>query len=229
MKINYPKIKRVLHIIIFSIDLLIFLIVLFSTNSSSEKYKEYTDSSKFFLDLYIIAIYAVLIVITIFPKLLYYKIKKYILFIFSDKGKVIISLAISLIYWFAKNNPQFVLGFILTITSLVLIIYEFIFYFTKVETFLSNKGIEFENKNQPTIDLNDLDKAEQNNATPMSNANKNQYNPNSGNQNYENGNANKDGNNKEANSGNNNPIEQRDVEISSGYDNSQGGQQGFGF
>ena len=127
MKIDYPKIKKFLHIGIFSFDLLIFIIVLFSTDSSKRDYKPYTGTTLFFLDLYIIIIYAVLIAITILPKLLYFILKKYILFIFTDKGKVIISFLISLIYWFAGNKPQFVLGIILTLTSILLLIYEFIF------------------------------------------------------------------------------------------------------
>ena len=123
MRIDYPKIKKILQISIFSFDLLFFLIVLFSTDSSSKKYKQYTGSSLFFLDLYIIIIYSILIAISVFPKLLYFRLKKYILFIFTDKGKVILSYLISLIYWFAANKPQFVLSIILTLTSTILLIY----------------------------------------------------------------------------------------------------------
>ena len=217
MKLDYPKIKKFLQIGIFAIDLLVFLLVIFTTNSSSEKYKEYTDTSKFFLDIYIIGIYAILIVTTLYPRLIYYRIKRHILFIFNDKGKVIISFGISLIYWFARNKPQFVLGFILTITSLVLLIYEFIFHFVKVENFLSSKGIEFSNKGKSTFDMKEFDK---NVTTPMSNQ-KNQNEGNSGS--YDNNNT--GGSNPE------NPSSQqyqRDVEISSG-NNPSGGNQGFGF
>ena len=42
----------------------------------------------------------------------------------ADKGKIIISFALSLIYWFAKNKPQFVLGIILSITSLAYLVEE---------------------------------------------------------------------------------------------------------
>ena len=217
MKLDYPKIKKFLQIGIFAIDLLVFLLVIFTTNSSSEKYKEYTDTSKFFLDIYIIGIYAILIVTTLYPRLIYYRIKRHILFIFNDKGKVIISFGISLIYWFARNKPQFVLGFILTITSLVLLIYEFIFHFVKVENFLSSKGIEFSNKGKSTFDMKEFDK---NVTTPMSNQ-KNQNEGKSGS--YDNNNT--GGSNPE------NPSSQqyqRDVEISSG-NNPSGGNQGFGF
>ena len=220
MKIDYPKIKKYLQIVLFSIDLLVFLIVLFSTNSSSEKYKEYTDSSKFFLDLYIIGIYVILILVTIYPRLIFYRIKRYILFVFTDKGKVIISFCLSLIYWFAKNKPQFVLGFILTITSIVLLIYEFIFHFVKVDNFLSSKGIEFSNKGKSTFDMNEFEK---NLTTPMSGKSnqKSQIEGKSGS--YDNNNT--GGSNPE------NPSSeqyQRDVEISSGS-NPTGGNQGFGF
>ena len=225
MKLDYPKIKKFLQIGIFSIDLLVFLLVLFSTNSSSEKYKEYTDSSKFFLDLYIIGIYVILILVTIYPRLIFYRIKRYILFVFTDKGKVIISFCLSLIYWFAKNKPQFVLGFILTITSIVLLIYEFIFHFVKVDNFLSSKGIEFSNKGRSTFDMNELDKANDNNMkTPISSQNnKNNQNELKDSGNYDNNNT---GMSNQENPSSN--QYQRDVEISSG-NNPSVGNQGFGF
>ena len=229
MRIDYPKIKKYLHICTFSLDLLLFLIVLFSTDSSSKNYKKYTGSSLFFLDLYIILIYALLITISIFPKILYFKLKKYIFFIFTDKGKVIISYLISIIYWFAGNKPQFILGVILTLTSTILLIYEFIFYFTKVESFLTNKGIQFENKDKPTFDMDLFEKDEKNNTTPLSNKNpgpnivskENTHNESEGNQ-----------DNIEVKDNNPNNIpETRDVEISNGFEKHEDGgdQGGFGF
>ena len=223
MKIDYPKIKKFLHIGIFSFDLLIFIIVLFSTDSSKRDYKPYTGTTLFFLDLYIIIIYAVLIAITILPKLLYFILKKYILFIFTDKGKVIISFLISLIYWFAGNKPQFVLGIILTLTSILLLIYEFIFYFTKVETFLTNKGIQFENKDKPYFDVEVFEK--ENISTPFSAKTPQSQNAPNDKQKESYG---------ESEHKDNNP-EIRDVEISNGYDNndkkeeSNPNNNGFGF
>jgi hypothetical protein len=223
MKIDYPKIKKFLHIGIFSFDLLIFIIVLFSTDSSKRDYKPYTGTTLFFLDLYIIIIYAVLIAITIYPKLLYFILKKYILFIFTDKGKVIISFLISLIYWFAGNKPQFVLGIILTLTSILLLIYEFIFYFAKVETFLTNKGIQFENKDKPYFDVEVFEK--ENISTPFSAKTPQSQNAPNDKQKESYG---------ESEHKDNNP-EIRDVEISNGYDNndkkeeSNQNDNGFGF
>ena len=223
MKIDYPKIKKFLHIGIFSFDLLIFIIVLFSTDSSKRDYKPYTGTTLFFLDLYIIIIYAVLIAITILPKLLYFILKKYILFIFTDKGKVIISFLISLIYWFAGNKPQFVLGIILTLTSILLLIYEFIFYFAKVETFLTNKGIQFENKDKPYFDVEVFEK--ENISTPFSAKTPQSQNAPNDKQKESYG---------ESEHKDNNP-EIRDVEISNGYDNndkkeeSNPNNNGFGF
>ncbi len=225
MKIDYPKIKKFLHIGIFSFDLLIFIIVLFSTDSSKRDYKPYTGTTLFFLDLYIIIIYAVLIAITILPKLLYLILKKYILFIFTDKGKVIISFLISLIYWFAGNKPQFVLGIILTLTSILLLIYEFIFYFTKVETFLTNKGIQFENKDKPYFDVEVFEKDSKNISTPFSAKTIQSQNAPNDKQKESYG---------ESEHKDNNP-EIRDVEISNGYDNndkkeeSNPNNNGFGF
>ena len=225
MKLDYPKIKKFLQIGIFSIDIVVFLLVLFTTNSSSENYKEYTDSSKFFLDVYILAIYAILILVTVMPGLIYYRVKKYIIFIFTDKGKVIISFAISLIYWFARNKPQLVLGLILTITSIVLLVYEFIFHCTKVETFLNSKGIEFSNRGQSTFNLDTLEKKLQSNITPESSQN-----------NQSDGNNTKDSSDNNQQSPTPNQY-QRDVEISSGFeqntsnddDNNKPNNNNFGF
>ena len=158
MKIDYPKIKKFLQIFIFSFNLLIYIIVLFTTDSKSKNYKEYTGSIKFFLWLYIILIYSFLIMITIYPGILYNQIKKQFALVFNDKGKIIISYLICLVYWFAKNKPQLIFAVLSTITTTFLLIYEFIFYFQKVENFLNNKGIEFINRKMSTIDIDNLRK-----------------------------------------------------------------------
>ena len=158
MKIDYPKIKKFIQIFVFSFNLLTFIIVLFSTNSKSKTYKEYTGSSKFFLSLYIILIYAFLITITIYPGILYHQLKTQFAFVFSDKGKLILSYSISIIYWFSRNKPQLIFAILSTIMNTFLLIYEFIFYFQKVENFLNNKGIEFINRKMSTIDIDNLRK-----------------------------------------------------------------------
>ena len=158
MKIDYPKIKKFIQIFVFSFNLLTFIIVLFSTNSKSKTYKEYTGSSKFFLSLYIILIYAFLITITIYPGILYHQLKTQFAFVFSDKGKLILSYSISIIYWFSRNKPQLIFAILSTTMNTFLLIYEFIFYFQKVENFLNNKGIEFINRKMTTIDIDNLRK-----------------------------------------------------------------------
>ena len=158
MKIDYPKIKKFIQISVFSFNLLIYLIVLISTNSKSKTYKEYTGSSKFFLSLYIILIYAFLITITIYPGIFYFQLKAQFAFLFNDKGKLFLSYLICIIYWFSRNKPQLIYAVLSTIMTTLLLIYEFIFYFQKVENFLNNKGIEFINRKMSTIDINDFKK-----------------------------------------------------------------------
>ena len=157
MKIDYPQIKKFLQIGVFTFNLLIFLIVLFCTNSNNKNYKEYTGVSKFFLCLYVMLIYGFLILITIYPGMLYFLLKKHFLFVFTDKGKLIISYLICLIYWFSSNKPQLVFAVLSTIITTILLIYEFILYFQKVENFLNSKGIEFINRKKTTIDINNLE------------------------------------------------------------------------
>ncbi len=158
MKIDYPRIKKYIQIFVFSFNLLVFLISLFSTDSKSKTYKEYTGSSKFFLSLYIILIYSFLLVITIYPGLLYHQLKSHFDFIFKDKGKLILSYLICIIYWFTTNKPQLIYAILSTITTTLLLIYEFIFYFQKVENYLNNKGIEFVNRKMTTFDINNINK-----------------------------------------------------------------------
>ena len=160
MKIDYPRIKKYIQIFVFSFNLLVFLISLFSTDSKSKTYKEYTGSSKFFLSLYIILIYSFLLVITIYPGLLYHQLKSHFDFIFKDKGKLILSYLICIIYWFTTNKPQLIYAILSTITTTLLLIYEFIFYFQKVENYLNNKGIEFVNRKMTTFDINNINKVQ---------------------------------------------------------------------
>ena len=114
MRVDYPKIKKFLQIGVFSFNLLIYLLVLFTTNSKNKNYKEYTGVSKFFLGFYILVINSFLIVISIFPAMLYMKMKRYFLIAFEDKGKIILSYSICLVYWFARNKPQLVYGILST-------------------------------------------------------------------------------------------------------------------
>ena len=173
MKVDYPKIKKFLQIGVFSFNLLIYLLVLFSTNSKNKNYKEYTGVSKFFLGFYILVMNSFLIVITIYPAMLYLKMKRYFLFVFEDKGKIIISYSICLVYWFARNKPQLVYGILSTITTTILLLYEFIFYFQKVENFINSKGIEFINRKKTTMDMSNLEKSYNNNIGRSSNPNAN--------------------------------------------------------
>ena len=171
MRVDYPKIKKFLQIGVFSFNLLIYLLVLFTTNSKNKNYKEYTGVSKFFLGFYILVINSFLIAISIFPAMLYMKMKRYFLIAFEDKGKIILSYSICLIYWFARNKPQLVYGILSTITTTILLLYEFIFYFQKVENFINSKGIEFINRKKTTMDMSNLEKSINNNMGRSSNPN----------------------------------------------------------
>ena len=173
MKVDYPKIKKFLQIGVFSFNLLIYLLVLFSTNSKNKNYKEYTGVSKFFLGFYILVINSFLIAISIFPAMLYMKMKRYFLIAFEDKGKIILSYSICLVYWFARNKPQLVYGILSTITTTILLLYEFIFYFQKVENFINSKGIEFINRKKTTMDMSNLEKSINNDVGRSSNPNVN--------------------------------------------------------
>ena len=78
-----------------------------------------------------------------------------------------------MVYWFARNKPQLVYGILSTITTTILLLYEFIFYFQKVENFINSKGIEFINRKKTTMDMSNLEKSINNDVGRSSNPNAN--------------------------------------------------------
>ena len=148
MIINYERIKSLVYKIILSFDLIIFIIIILSTEIKPNKYLEYTGLSHFFLNIYIIITFISLLGHSLYPRFKPTIIDKYFHIILTNKGTIIIIFLISLIYRFSKSVPHFILGILLFISSLILSIFEFIFYFETLIVILKNKGIEVYIKNE---------------------------------------------------------------------------------
>ena len=148
MKVNYERTKSFFYKIILSFDLISIFTIILSTEIKTNNHKEYTGVSHFFLNLYIIIIFILLLGHSLYPRFKPTIINTYFKFILINKGKIIIIFLISFIYRYSKSIPHYILGILLFISSLLLFIFEFIFYFEPVIQILNNKGIEIYNKKE---------------------------------------------------------------------------------
>ena len=148
MKIDYQKAKCFLYKIIFSLDLLMICLNILAIEIPKNSLKEYTGVSHFFLNIYIFFIFIILLGHSIYPSFEPKIISKYFKFILSNKGKIIITFLISMIYRFSKSMPHYFLGIILFFSSLVLFVFEFIIYFKPGIEILKKKGIEIYNNKE---------------------------------------------------------------------------------
>ena len=145
MKVNFQLAKILLYRIIFSFDLTVIIITVLSTEISNKKVKEYTGVSHFFLNSYIIIIFIILLGHSICPRFKPKIIKKYFNFIFTNKGQIIITFLISMIYRFSKSVPHYILGLLLFFSSFILFIFEIIFCLEALKNIFKEKGIEIIN------------------------------------------------------------------------------------
>ena len=145
MKIDYQKVKSFLYKIIFSFDLFIIFINILPIEIANDSLKEYTGVSHFFLNIYIIFIFIILLGHSLYPSFKPKIISEYFKFILTNRGKIIITFLISMIYRFSKSTPHYFLGIVLFFSSLILFVFEFIFYFQPGIEILKKKGIEIYN------------------------------------------------------------------------------------
>jgi hypothetical protein len=126
----FHSIKRKIQILIFSINLVTFiLIILFTNNKNDDNYIEYTTLTKFLSNIYIILIFLILLIDSISHKLICSYIKDNISFLSNDIGKAIINLLIGILFWSSNNNAHVIFGIINFVSSLVLFLCQFIIHF----------------------------------------------------------------------------------------------------
>ena len=90
------------------------------TNTKSPNFIEYTDLSKFFLNLYVFLILLICLIHSIYPKIVFTFITEGFGIITSIKGKIILSLAIDIMYYSTDNLPQKLFGMISFVSVLSL-------------------------------------------------------------------------------------------------------------
>ena len=112
MKINFELIRKVIEILSTGTILLAFLISIFSTKVKSPNYIEYTDLSKFFLNIYILFLLILIFVHSIYPKIICSIFTKNFGIISSEKGKIMILSFIFIMYFGTGSMPQKIFGMV---------------------------------------------------------------------------------------------------------------------
>ena len=148
----FLPIKRKIQIIIFSLNLITFIIITACTSNNKENYIEYTNLSKIFSNIYIILTLLVLLIHSISSKLICKFISEDFSFLTNDIGKIIINLSIGVLFWSSNNTPHVIFGIINFISSIALAISEFILQF-KIVKFIHFDTESNEDKNEKKNDI----------------------------------------------------------------------------
>ena len=127
MKNCFYTIKKVIQILVFALNLISFIIMILLTDYKKNNYIQYTHLPKTISNLYIISIFLILLLHSIYPKILCPILIDNLSFLKKDISKMIINLSIGILYWSSNNNPQLVFGIISFVSSFALFLCEFIF------------------------------------------------------------------------------------------------------
>ena len=149
----FLPIKRKIQILVFSLNLITFIIITSCTINSNENYIEYTNLSKIFSNIYIILTLLVLLIHSISSKLICKFISEDFSFLTNDIGKIISNLSIGILFWSSNNTPHVIFGIINFISSIALSISEFIFQFNIVKFIHFDTESNEENKNEEANDV----------------------------------------------------------------------------
>ena len=120
MKIDFDLILRIISILSLGTSFFSFIVTTLVTNTKSPNFIEYTDLSKFFLNLYVFLILLICLIHSIYPKIVFTFITEGFGIITSIKGKIILSLAIDIMYYSTDNLPQKLFGMISFVSVLSL-------------------------------------------------------------------------------------------------------------
>ena len=139
------SIKRKFQIAIILLNLICFLMIPFGVNSKDVNYIEYTSLSKSISNCYIIIILLIMLIHSIFPKMMLFGIKDNLSILTSDRGKLILIILIGILFWTSDNKIHTFFTVINFITFFALLLCEFIFdckFLKKSDRNLNSNKIE---------------------------------------------------------------------------------------
>ena len=143
MEMNLEFIRKIILIMATGIILLNFIIMILTTNKNSPNFIEYTDLSRFFLNLYTFTLLALILGHSIYPKILCNIFTKKLGIITTVKGKIILLSSIFIMYFGTGNKPQKIFGMIAFIATFCLFLSNL---------FLKCKNVNFGNNNNAFVE-----------------------------------------------------------------------------
>ena len=145
MKINFELIRNIIAILSTGTILLAFIISIISTKTKNSNYIEYTDLSKFFLNLYTLFLLILIFVHTIYPKIICNIFINNFGIISSEKGKIMLLSFIFIMYFGTGSMPQKIFGMVAFFATFSLFLSNLFFncrtYGFSEEKKLNNLGI----------------------------------------------------------------------------------------
>ena len=126
MKITFELIKQIISIISTSTCLGTFIITTLLTNTKSPEFIEYTDLSKFFLNLYIFILLLLCFGHSIYPSIICNIFTDRLGIITTDRGKTVILTSILVMHFSTESMPQKVFGMISFVSTLGLFLSDLI-------------------------------------------------------------------------------------------------------
>ena len=112
MKLTFELIKKIVRILTTLVCLGSFIVTTLCTKTKSPNFIEYTDLSKFFLNLYILILLLLCFLDSIYPRLVCKIFSDRIGIITTDKGKIFLLSAIMTMYFSTESMPQKLFGMI---------------------------------------------------------------------------------------------------------------------
>ena len=124
MKITFAIIKKIVTILSTAISFFSFRVTNLCINIKSPNYIEYTDLSKFFLNLYIGLLLFLIFIHSIYPKIVCTIFTDRIGIIISNRGKMVLMTTIIIMYFSTDSLPQQLFGMISFVCVLALLLAE---------------------------------------------------------------------------------------------------------
>ena len=140
MEMNFEFIRKVILIMATGIILLTFIIMILTTNKKSPNFIEYTDLSRFFINLYTFILLALILCHSIYPKILCNIFTKKLGIITTVKGKIILLSSIFIMYFGTGSKPQKIFGMIAFMATFCLYLSNL---FLKCKNFGNNNNNAF--------------------------------------------------------------------------------------
>ena len=155
-KITFDFICQIIKILSTGTSLFSFIIIALITNTKSPNFVEYTDLSKFFLNLYIFIILLLCFIHSISPNLNCSMIKDGFGIVSTMNGKIIVTLAIDIMYYSTESLPQKLFGMISFVAVLALILGDLVLncQILKQQPLEENNTTNSNNMNESTNSFN---------------------------------------------------------------------------